>query len=115
MSDHESIDARLEQALSAEFSNIDSDLFSEKVATRISRKVFLRYLVLSIGWLTGLTVFFSILPVLNSSLMSINSFLPAWTHQELLFRLSQWLIPASIMLAIAIMPALLSRLHSRVN
>ena len=35
MSEHEAIDARLEQALSAEFSNIDSDLFSEKVASRV--------------------------------------------------------------------------------
>lgn len=115
MSDHKAVDARLEQALSVEFSNIDSDLFSEKVASRASRMIYLRYLVLSMGWLTGLAVFFLMFPVLNTSLMPVNSLWATWTHQELLLRLSQWLIPTSIMLVIAIMPALLSRFHSRVD
>lgn len=115
MSEQEAIDARLEQALSAEFSNIDSDLFSEKVASRVSRIIYLRYLVLSIGWLTGLAAFVLMLPVLSTSLASMNSIWSVWPYQELLFGLSQWFIPISIMLVIAIMPAVLSRLHSRVD
>ena len=115
MSEHEAIDARLEQALSAEFSNIDSDLFSEKVASRVSRMIYLRYLVLSIGWLTGLAVLVLMLPVLSASLSSMNSIWVAWPYQEVLFGLSQWFIPISILLVIAIMPAVLSRFSSRIN
>lgn len=115
MSDLEVIDARLEQALSTEFSNIDSDLFSKKVASRVSRIIYLRHLVLSIGWLTGLAAFVLMFPILSTSLASMNSIWATWPYQELLFGLSQWFIPISIMLVIAIMPAVLSRLHSRVN
>ncbi|MAO39359.1 MAG: hypothetical protein CMK70_03785 [Pseudohongiella sp.] len=115
MSEHAAIDARLEQALSTEFSSIDSDLFSEKVASRVSRMIYLRHVVLSIGWLTGLAIFFLMLPVLSTSLASMNSIWASWPYQELLFVLPQWFIPISIMLVIAVMPALLSRFNSRIN
>jgi len=115
MSDHEAADARLEQALSIEFSNFDSDLFSEKVASRVSRMIYLRYLVLSIGWLTGLAVFFLMLPVLSTTLMPMNSFLAESQYNEFLLRLSHWFIPATIILLTTITPALLSGFRPRVS
>jgi hypothetical protein len=114
MSEHEASDVRLEQALSAEFSNIDSGTFSDKMASRVSRMIYLRYLVLSIGWLTGLAVFVLMFPALSTSLSSMNSLWAAWPHQELLLRISQWFIPISIMLVIVVMPAVLSRLSPRI-
>lgn len=115
MSDHEAADARLEQALSIEFSNFDSDLFSEKVASRVSRMVYLRYLVLSIGWLTGLAVFFLMLPVLSTTLMPMNTLLAESLHNDLFLRLFHWFIPATLMLLTTITPALLSGFRPRVS
>lgn len=115
MSDHEKVDARLEQALSVEFSNIDSDLFSEKVASRVPRMIYLRYLVLSIGWMTGLLFCFLIYPAINTSLMPMHAFLAESLHNELFLRLSHWLIPAAIILLTTITPALLSGFRPRVS
>lgn len=113
MTDQTQIDARLEQALSVEFSNRDSAHFSKKVAGSISRLAYRRYLVLAAGWLTGLLAVLSVLPTLVNTLTDTilapsQRLFTDWVYQPLPPQLVSWLVPTLIVL-IAVVPALLFR------
>lgn len=112
MSDHEAADARLEQALSIEFSNFDSDLFSEKVASRVSRMVYLRYLVLSAGWLIGLVTFILSYPLLGKILDPWLLRIGSSTHQTLLTHFALSVITLFLVLVFTLGPLLLSSRRS---
>jgi hypothetical protein len=55
MTDTKSGNDPVEQALTTAFTYQDSYEFSDQVAARITRMIYLIYLVLFIGWLTGMS------------------------------------------------------------
>ncbi|WP_339869292.1 hypothetical protein [Pseudohongiella nitratireducens] len=109
MTDHEENSLRIENALTTAFMYDDDIEFSNKVATTLSRKIYLRYLIIIVGWLIGVATFLLMYPALGKILEPITALFAGATHQQLYTNLVFWLAPTVIMLALSFGPFLLFR------
>lgn len=107
MTDTKSGNDPVEQALTTAFTYQDSYEFSDQVAVRITQMIYLRYLVLFIGWLTGMSTLLWLYPILKNSLEGMTDLviggLPLVSYTQTV----TWLIPCLIIVMLSIIPAML--------